>query len=133
MPILLFVLKQLIYSHPRSNLKSDKITLKTFANDLQLRILRDDFNIRVVNFGCWELFELQPDSYKNNIIHDNSIKVSVEAGITAGWERYTGNCTLNTLNIGINSYGESAPGKVVAEHFGLTAEAVSEKIKSTFT
>lgn len=90
--------------------------------------LKDQFNIRVVNFGCWELFDMQSDQYRSNIMHDSSFKVSIEAGITQGWEKYTGNSTTKSLNIGINTFGESAPGKDVAEHFGLTPEAISKSI-----
>ena len=90
--------------------------------------LKGKFDIRVVNFGCWELFDMQPDSYRDKIIHDPSFKVSIEAGITQGWEKYTGNCKLNTLNIGINRFGESAPGKEVADFFGLNVETIKEKI-----
>ena len=90
--------------------------------------LKNQFNIRVVNFGCWELFDMQSEDYKSSIIHDSSFKVSIEAGITQGWEKYTGNSTAKSLNIGINTFGESAPGKDVAEHFGLTSEAISKNI-----
>mgnify|MGYP003326528490 CR=1 FL=1 len=95
--------------------------------------LSNEFNIRVVNFGCWELFEMQSEEYKTSIIHDDSFKVSLEAGITSGWERYTGNDKANSLNIGIDTYGESAPGHKVAEHFGLTVSAISKKIKLAFS
>ena len=94
--------------------------------------LKDSFNIRVVNFGCWELFDMQSEDYRNKIIHDPSFKVSIEAGITQGWEKYTGNCKLNTLNIGINRFGESAPGKEVADYFGLNVETIKEKIIKAF-
>ena len=85
-------------------------------------------NIKVVNLACWELFEDQDSSYKNNVLKcgTNTLIVSVEAGITDGWQKYTGR---NGLNIGINTFGESAPGKVVAEHFKLTPEGVADKIK----
>ena len=71
---------------------------------------------------------MQSKDYRDSIIHDSSFKVSIEAGITQGWEKYTGNCTLNTLNIGINKYGESAPGNEVAAHFGLTVDNISNMI-----
>ncbi len=92
--------------------------------------LKSQFNIRVVNFGCWELFDIQSADYKNNIIHNQSFKVSIEAGITQGWEKYTGN--YNALNIGINRFGESAPGKDVANFFGLNVETIKEKIIKAF-
>ena len=94
--------------------------------------LKNQFNIRVVSFGCWELFDMQSEDYRLNIIHDPSFKVSIEAGITQGWEKYTGNCTSNALNIGINSYGESAPGLDVANHFGLTTESICKKILKNY-
>ena len=87
--------------------------------------LKDKFDIRVVNFGCWELFDMQSEDYKNNIIHDPSFKVSIEAGITQGWQKYTGN---KALNIGINRFGESAPGKEVADFFGLNVNSIKQKI-----
>tara|TARA_B100001142_G_scaffold330075_1_gene396048 strand:+ start:1215 stop:3203 length:1989 start_codon:yes stop_codon:yes gene_type:complete len=87
--------------------------------------LKDKFDIRVVNFGCWELFDMQSEDYKNNIIHDPSFKVSIEAGITQGWQKYTGN---KALNIGINRFGESAPGKEVANFFGLNVNSIKQKI-----
>jgi len=93
-------------------------------------LLKGQFNIRVVNFGCWELFEMQSDEYKKNIIHDQSFKISIEAGITQGWEKYTGNSILKSLNIGIDTFGESAPGKDVAKHFGLTSSAIKDTILS---
>ena len=61
-----------------------------------------------------------------------TLSVAIEAGITQGWEKYTGNCTLSTLNIGINRFGESAPGKEVADYFGLNVETIKEKIIKAF-
>ena len=86
-----------------------------------------DYNIRVVNLGCWELFDDQDEEYKASILGaDDSLLVSIEAGVIQGWERFTGR---NGLNIGINTFGESAPGKEVADHFGLNTEGIVAKIK----
>ena len=75
------------------------------------------------------LFDKQDNSYKQKVLscQTNTLLVSIEAGITDGWQKFTGR---NGLNIGINSFGESAPGKVVAKHFGLTAKNITEKINS---
>jgi transketolase len=54
------------------------------------------------------------------------MKVSMEAGIVDGWEKYIG---PNGLSIGINHFGASAPGKNLAEEFGFTAEQVEVKIR----
>ena len=123
-----------------SEYDNDRPKMSIFASGSEVSLALDvkekinkEFNIRVVNFGCWELFEMQPESYKSSIIHDSSIKISIEAGITNGWEKDTGNIRSKSLNIGINTYGESAPGKIVAEHFGLTVDSVVENIKLAFS
>ena len=83
--------------------------------------------VRVVNMGCWELFDEQSLQYRQSVLGDESaLRVSIEAGVTLGWEHYTG---LNGLNIGINTFGESAPGGEVADHFGITPEKVADKIQ----
>ena len=84
-------------------------------------------NIKVVNLACWELFDEQDINYKNDVLacSDTTLIVSLEAGITDGWQKYTGR---NGLNIGINTFGESAPGKDVANHFGLNPEKVYDVI-----
>jgi transketolase len=92
--------------------------------------LKDKMNIRVVNFGCWELFDMQSDEYKSKILYNSSFKVSVEAGITQGWQKYTGN---RALNIGIDRFGESAPGKDVAKHLGIDASSVKNKILKEYS
>ena len=55
------------------------------------------------------------------------MKISMEAGITGGWEKYIG---PSGLSIGINRYGASAPGKDLAHEFGFTADQVVEKIQN---
>ena len=92
--------------------------------------LKDKMNIRVVNFGCWELFDMQSEEYKSKILYNSSFKVSVEAGITQGWQKYTGN---RALNIGIDRFGESAPGKDVAKHLGIDAISVKNKILKEYS
>ena len=92
--------------------------------------LLKDIKVRVVNLPCWELFDEQSEDYRQNILGPQSaLRVSLEAGITTGWEHYTG---LDGINIGINTFGESAPGKEVASHFGITPEAVAECINQRF-
>ncbi len=88
----------------------------------------DDHEVRVVNLPCWELFDEQSDEYRQSVLGPlSSLRVSIEAGITNGWEHYTG---LNGLNLGVDTFGESAPGKDVAEYFGLTPKKVFSSIKN---
>ena len=77
---------------------------------------------------CREIFEQQSDDYKNSIIPNRgAMKISMEAGITMGWEKYIG---VNGLSIGIDHYGASAPGKDLSEEFGFTSEKVENKIRA---
>jgi len=89
--------------------------------------LTDKYNVKVVNMFCWEIFEEQGSDYKSNVLcsKNDALLVSVEAGITDGWQKYTGRYGLN---IGINTFGESAPGSEVAKHFGITTDNVYNKI-----
>ncbi|HEX6410928.1 MAG TPA: transketolase [Sphingomicrobium sp.] len=83
----------------------------------------------VVSMPSTELFDAQPDSYREDILPDVSnreiLRVSIEAGTTFGWERYTG---LHGLRIGIDRFGVSAPAKDAYEYFGLTSEAVATRV-----
>jgi len=93
---------------------------------LEAKKCLDNYNIRVVNLGCWELFDEQSSDYKNTVIDEHSFKISIEAGVTMGWQKYTGN---KGLNIGIDRYGESAPGTDVADYLGISLDKVLSKIK----
>jgi transketolase len=78
-----------------------------------------------------ELFKEQPGDYKNELIPGRGcLKVTLEAGITQGWEKYAG---LNGLSIGLDHYGSSAPGKELADEFGFTPVKVEEKIRAHLT
>lgn len=84
----------------------------------------------VVSMPCWEAFDAQPDAYRADILPDDALLVSVEAGVTLGWQRYTGNGKgpNGGLNIGIDSFGASAPASALYPHFGLTAATIAERI-----
>ena len=79
----------------------------------------------VVSMVCTELFDEQDEAYKDDIIPGGALKVSIEAGTTFGWERYTG---LKGLNIGIDRFGASAPAGDLFEKFGFTAGAIVPQI-----
>ncbi|MGJ8537266.1 MAG: transketolase [Parasphingopyxis sp.] len=83
----------------------------------------------VVSMPCWELFDAQDDAYKADILatQENVLRVSIEAGATFGWERYTGN---GGLNFGIDRFGGSAPADKLFEYFGLTEAAITPQILS---
>jgi transketolase len=79
----------------------------------------------VVSMPCWERFDAQPADYRAGLLPADALIVSVEAGVTLGWERYTGNAGLR---FGVDSFGASAPIEALYAHFGLTAAAIAEKI-----
>ncbi len=78
---------------------------------------------RVVSMPSWELFAQQPAGYQESVLPTHlAARVSVEAGVTTGWERYLGD---QGVAIGVNRFGASAPFQVVYEKLGITAEAVA--------
>ena len=81
----------------------------------------------VVSMPCWELFDAQDSAYKHEVLpHDPSIlRVSIEAGSTLGWQKYTG---MDGLNIGLDRFGASAPAKDLFARFGFTAESIVPRI-----
>ena len=94
---------------------------------MEVSQLMQDKKVRVVSMPCWEIYEKQSEDYKNLLIlKRGAMKVSIEAGITMGWDKYIGS---NGLSIGLDHYGASAPGKDLAEEFGFTATKVEAKIR----
>jgi transketolase len=88
----------------------------------------------VVSMPCTERFDAQPPEYREDILPDVSnreiLRVSIEAGTTFGWERYTG---LHGLKIGIDRFGVSAPAKDAYQHFGLTPDAITARVLDFMT
>ena len=83
---------------------------------------------RVVSMPCWDLFQAQPQSYKDTVLPPGvKARVSVEAGSTLGWERYVG---LEGAVIGLNRFGASAPGEIVMRELGFTSEHIVKVAKS---
>jgi transketolase len=78
---------------------------------------------RVVSLPSWELFDAQSEAYRRGVLGPvGTPRVSVEAGTTLGWCRYTGD---RGTAIGIDTYGASGPGSEVLAHFGFTKERVT--------
>ncbi|ENY80077.1 transketolase [Sphingopyxis sp. MC1] len=79
----------------------------------------------VVSMVSTELFDEQDAAYQADLLPDDALIVSIEAGTTFGWERYTGR---HGLRFGIDSFGASAPIDDLYRHFGLTVDAITPKI-----
>jgi transketolase len=81
--------------------------------------------VRVVSMPSWELFEATSQNQQQGVLpSDVDLKLAVEAGVPMGWERYTGN---RQAIIGITSFGASAPGGLVMEKYGFTADNIVQK------
>jgi transketolase len=82
---------------------------------------------RVVSMPSCELFEEQPESYREEVLPRGVIgRVAVEMAATTGWDRYTG---FGGAIVGMHSFGASAPGAAVIAKFGFTAERVAEEAR----
>ena len=78
----------------------------------------------VVSMPCWELFDAQDAAYRADLLPADALKVSVEAGVTLGWQKYVG----DGLSIGIDRFGASAPADQLYDYFGLTADKIVPQI-----
>ncbi|MEO6433302.1 MAG: transketolase [Sphingomicrobium sp.] len=85
----------------------------------------------VVSMPCTQLFDAQDAGYREDVLPDVSnreiLRVSVEAGTTFGWERYTG---LHGLRVGIDRFGVSAPAPDAYDYFGITPAKIAERVAS---
>ncbi len=81
---------------------------------------------KIISMPCHELFDQQSEGYKNQILAETNLVVSIEASETGYWKKYTGS---NGLNFGINDFGKSAPYKEIYTHFKLDVESIIRKIK----
>ena len=80
----------------------------------------------VVSMPCMELFDAQDAAYQADILPADALLVSIEAGVTWGWQKYV----RDGLTIGIDSFGASAPAEVLFPHFGFSVEAIVPKIEA---
>jgi transketolase len=99
------------------------------ALDVAAELEKRGIGVDVVSMPSMELFDAQDEDYRLDILPDVSnreiLRVSIEAGATFGWERYTG---LHGLRIGIDRFGASAPATDLYDYFGLTATKITERV-----
>jgi transketolase len=91
------------------------------------RLEAEGIGADVVSMPCWELFAEQPADYRADILPADALKVSIEAGSTLGWQIHTGQ---DGLNIGIDSFGASAPAGDLFTHFGLTPDHIVPRVRA---
>lgn len=97
------------------------------AAKAQEALAADGVNARVVSMPSTNVFDRQDQAYKDSVLTPGVKRVAVEAGVTDFWRKYVG---LEGAVVGINTFGESAPGGVLMEHFGFTVDNVVKTVKS---
>ena len=90
----------------------------------QQRLAVDGIAVRVVSMPSTTVFDRQPAAYKQSVLPTGVPRVAVEMGATDGWWKY--GCAAV---VGIDTYGESAPGGVLFKHFGFTVENVADTVR----
>ncbi|MGM0452948.1 MAG: transketolase [Thermodesulfobacteriota bacterium] len=94
----------------------------SLALSAQEKLAESGVAARVVSMPSWEIFETMPDDYKLGVLPaDVAVRLSIEAGLTMGWERYVG---PTGGMIGVNTFGASAPGGEVMKQYGFTVDNV---------
>ena len=93
------------------------------ALEAQKKLKFMEIDSKVVSMPCQELFDQQSSAYKNEIIDKNVPVITIEASSISSWEKYSDH------NMGIKTFGESAPFKEVYNHFNLTSAKIVELAK----
>lgn len=92
------------------------------------KLAEQNIHARVVSMPSWELFDQMPKTYQDAVLPPSvTRRIAVEAGIPMGWERYIG---AEGKMIGMHRYGASAPGPVMMEKFGFTADNIVRAAKA---
>jgi transketolase len=88
----------------------------------QAKLMKKGINARVVSMPSWELFSAQPESYRDKVLPPQiKVRLAVEAGSTHGWHKWVG-CDGDV--IGIDQFGASAPGPLLMDKYGFTADNI---------
>ncbi len=109
-----------------------KLTILSSGSETSLacnichKLATESIYSKVISMPCQELFDQQSESYKNKILTETELIVSLEASETNYWKKYTG---INGLNFGIDDFGKSAPYKEIYNHFNLNSENIIKRIK----
>ena len=100
-----------------------------FALEAREQLEAEGIPTRVVSAPCLEWFDAQSEAYRNSVLPPAvKARVSIEAGLTAGWHQYVGD---NGIAVGIDHFGASADYKTLFSKFGITAEAVVAAAKQS--
>ncbi len=96
------------------------------ALKVQNKLKENNIHSKVVSMPCMELFDKQSEDYRKDILEENSLIITLEAGSVMSWQKYIKN---KGTNLGIDKFGESAPYKEVYKHFKLSEEDITNFIQ----
>ena len=98
----------------------------SLALDVSHKLATENIYSKVISVPCQEIFEQQNSNYKNKILKETNLNITIEAGSTDSWKKYIVN---KGLNFGIEDFGRSAPYKEIYNFFGLTVENIVNETK----
>ncbi len=98
----------------------------SLACDIGHKLATENIYSKVISMPCQELFDQQNEDYKNRVLAETNLIISIEASETSYWKKYTG---IDGLNFGIDDFGKSAPYKEIFDHFNLDSENIIKRIK----
>ena len=110
----------------------NKVTLVGSGTEVELalkiqnKLKENNIHSKVVSMPCMELFDKQSEKYKKDILEEDSLVITLEAGSITSWQKYIKN---KGFNFGIDQFGESAPYKEVYDHFNLTEDKITNFIQ----
>ena len=90
------------------------------------KLTKEKIYSKVISVPCMELFDLQSNRYKNKILNETKLKISIEAGSSSCWKKYIGD---DGISFGIDEFGKSAPYKDIFKYFGLISPNIVAKSK----
>jgi len=99
----------------------------SLALDVSHKLATENIYSKVISVPCQEIFEQQSSNYRNKILKEANLNITIEAGSTDSWKKYIVN---KGLNFGIGDFGRSAPYKEIYNFFNLTVENIVMKTKS---
>jgi transketolase len=106
-----------------------EVSIAMAARDI---LQAEGIGTRVVSMPSWELFEEQDEAYRRRVLPAGPVRVAVEAAIRHGWDRWLfgerGKREKSGF-VGMHGFGGSAPAEDLYAHFGITPEAVAEKVR----
>ena len=118
------------YEVLRTN-KKVKLTILASGSEVNLaietshKLAKDKIYSKVISVPCMELFDLQSVRYKNKILNESKLKISIEAGSTDCWKKYVGDFGMT---FGIDEFGKSAPYNDIYKYFGLISSNIANKV-----